>query len=94
MKLGDLLFAQPKQWANMPGIMGDRKVLKDKLKLWVTGWWVKCLIVSGMASNFADSMTRLSDKSQHALTDLQANFPGAIEDCDESSKGTAFEREC
>ena len=78
----------------MPGVTGDRKALKDKLKLWVTGWWVKCLIVSGMASNFADSMTRLSDQSQHPLTDLQAKIPGPIEDCNGSSKGTAFEREC
>ena len=94
MKLGDFLFARPKQWANTPGITGDRKALKDKLKLWVTGWWVECLVVSGMASNFADSTTGLSDQSQHAPTDLQAKIPGPVEDRDGSSKGTAFEREC
>ena len=49
--------------------------------------------MSGLVSNFADSTTGLSDQSQHALTDLQAQILGPVEDRDRSSKGTAFERE-
>lgn len=52
----------------MPGVVGDRKALKDKLQLWVTGCWVKCLVVSGMVFNFEDGTTRLSNQSQNALT--------------------------